>query len=210
MQGSYNASRLQSLQRAPSSRSDFSDLFENSIQILQQRNRTVESRHLDRRVSRRELDHVASSALSRIKMFDKNENRAVTVNETVENEYSFLLVHWSSVVVYSTIIAIVIFLIIMWRISKARWLRKYMARKCGCVDDNDNSAEMQPVAPHNSVAEAINLLGERMQQGTAASKATETTMNNRWTVKTEEDLKNIRELKRWVEEEAQSFNKPMI
>ena len=106
----------------------------------------MEGRYLDRRVSRRELDHVASSALSRIKMFDKNENHAVTVNETTENEYSFLLVHWSSVVVYSTIIAIVIFLIVMWRISKARWLRNYLARKCGCVDDNDNDNNVETSA----------------------------------------------------------------
>ena len=210
MQGSYNATgRLQSIQRAPSRGSELHNILEDSIQILRQGNRPVESSDLDRGVSRRELDNVASTALSYVKMFDKNENHALTVNETVENEYSFLLIHWSSIVIYSTIIGIVVFLLVMWRISKAKWLCHYLARKCGCDEENANRAEMQPAAPSNSVADAIHQLGVRMQGNQAASRTTKTTINNRWTSR-DEEMKNIRYMKKWVEEEAQSFDKPMI
>ena len=210
MQESNNASRLQSLQRSHPSRSDFNSLLEDGLQILRQGHQSVEGHHVDHRERGRQLVHLASGSLPRLSMFDKNENREVTVNETTENEYSFLLVHWSSVVVYSTIIAIVIFLVVVWRISKARWLRRFLARKCGCEETSDNDiiverqpVERQHVVPQNSVA-------ERGQQGAAASKATDTTLNSRWATTNEEELRNIRELKRWVEEEASAFNKPMI
>ena len=142
-------------------------------------------------------------------MFDKNDRNYLTINETYEYENSFLLIHWSSIVIYSTLIGIVIFLLIMWKISQARWLRRYLSRRCGCHEEETNRTEMQPTENIISLEDAIQQIEDRMPGSQATSKATNTTLQNRWLIH-EEQLKNFKELQNRVDQEHEILEKPII
>ena len=153
-----------------------------------------------------ELDYVESTALPSVKMLDSNTRTDLTINETYEN--SFLIIHWTSMMIYSSIIAIILFLLIVWRLTKAKWLRKFLAKKCGCSEDESNNVEMQTVEKTISLADALHQIESKMPGTQAASRATNRSLTDRWTIR-ENEIRSFNELQKKVEEERKLLEQPI-
>ena len=205
-QQDHAARGLQSLSRQASGRSYDNNLPQDLLQVLGQEHKLVEGHHLDSGERRRIMDYVESTALSPVKMLDSNTQTDLTINETYEN--SFLIIHWSSIVIYSSIIAIILFLLIVWRLTKAKWLRKFLAKKCRCSEDESNNVEMQTVEKTIYLADALHQIESKMPGTQATSRATNRSLTDRWTIR-ENEIKSFNELQKKVEEERKLLEQPI-
>ena len=198
--------RLSAIQRRTPGGSSDDNIPQDLLQVLGSTHTELQGHNLDRRVSRWELDNLEPTTLHRLEMLDRNSRTDLTINETHEN--SFIIVHWSSIVIYSTILGIVIFMMILWRLTKAKWLRRYLARKCGCHDEPTTVIEMKPKDTTVSLADALNQIEDQMPGTNATSKSTNRSLHDRWRVR-EDEIRTFKDLQRTVEEERAMLERPL-
>ena len=181
--------RLSAISRRTSRGGADNNIPPDLLQVLGSSHSELQSDNLDSRVHRWELDHVESTALHTIEMLDRNSRTDVTINETHEN--SFIIVHWNSIVIYSTILGIVIFMMILWRLSKAKGLRRFISKKCGCYEEPATVIEMGPSDTTVSLADALNKIEDQMPGTNATSKSTNRSLSDRWTIR-EDEIKSFK------------------